>query len=277
MTLIPPPSLERLVAALLGDHPSTPYVIGDLREDFRSLRERRSTPFAVLWYLVQSLRVVVRVRLARRPRMATLRPPVGAHWEGFADKLTFNVRYAIRRLCQNPVFTLLAILSLALGIGANTAMFSLVNAIVLRDLPFEDPETLVHVYEADSDYDAGPLSYPDFEDLAEGSTDVFAGVSGTILALLRADVGDGVEMLMGEAVTGNYFVLERRDQGHERSLKHGFLPRLWSWPGGKHTLNTHRRASGGLAPGAGLVVGFPGPPVGETRIFRIFRPCAFRP
>ena len=85
MTLIPPPSLERLVAVLLGAHPSTPYVIGDLREDFRSLRKRRSAPFAVLWYLVQGLRVAARVRLARRPRMATLRRPVGAHWEGFVD------------------------------------------------------------------------------------------------------------------------------------------------------------------------------------------------
>ncbi len=72
------------------------------------------------------------------------RPDVGDpwSWEGFVDKLFFNVRYAVRRLRQSPGFTLVAIASLALGIGANTAMFSLVNAIVIRDQPFEDPETL---------------------------------------------------------------------------------------------------------------------------------------
>ena len=98
-------------------------------------------------------------------------------WEGFVDKLFFNVRYAVRRLRKSPVFTLVAIVSLGLGIGANTAMFSLVNAIVIRDLPLEDPETLVNVYGTAS---GSTLSYPDFEDLAEGSTDVFAGVSWVI-------------------------------------------------------------------------------------------------
>ncbi len=125
---------------------------------------------------------------------------------GFVDKLMFNVRYAVRRLQQSPVFTMVAIVSLALGIGANTAMFSLVNAIVIRDLPFEEPETLVNVYESVSG-SYGQLSYPDYEDLAEGSTDVFAEVSGMMPAFFQADVDDGVENLFGEAVTGNYFSL----------------------------------------------------------------------
>ena len=83
-------------------------------------------------------------------------------------------------------------------------MFSLVNAIIIRDLPFEDPETLVNVY---GDALGGTLSYPDYEDLVEGSKDVFAGVSGVQLAGFFADVEDGVETLLGEAVTGNYFSL----------------------------------------------------------------------
>ncbi len=128
-------------------------------------------------------------------------------WEGFVDKLTFNVRYAVRRLRQSPVFTLVAIVSLALGIGANTAMFTLVNAFLIRDLPFEGPETLVNVYESSSGCSFCALSYPNYEDLAEGSTDVFAGISGMQWTLLQADVGDGVEALWGEAVTGNYFSL----------------------------------------------------------------------
>ncbi|UCC71283.1 MAG: hypothetical protein JSV86_12925, partial [Gemmatimonadota bacterium] len=62
------------------------------------------------------------------------------------DALFRNLRYAGRRFARSPGFTLVAILSLALGIGANAAIFSVVNAVVLRDLPLEDPEELVEIY-----------------------------------------------------------------------------------------------------------------------------------
>ncbi len=54
--------------------------------------------------------------------------------------LTRNLRYAVRRLGQSPGFTVSAVLSLAIGIGANTAIFSLVNQLILREMPFERPE-----------------------------------------------------------------------------------------------------------------------------------------
>ena len=123
------------------------------------------------------------------------------------DHIVLNVRYAVRRLLRTPAFALVAILSLGLGIGANTAMFSLVNAVILRDLPFEDPETLVDVYESTEGFSHGTLSYPDYEDLVEGTGGVFGGVSGSQLSLVQADVDGGVEVLFAEAVTGNYFSL----------------------------------------------------------------------
>ncbi len=68
------------------------------------------------------------------------------HGDNIISKLWMNFRYAGRRLGQNPGFTGIAVLSLALGIGANTAIFSLVNAIVLREFPFKATEQLVNIY-----------------------------------------------------------------------------------------------------------------------------------
>jgi putative ABC transport system permease protein len=62
--------------------------------------------------------------------------------------LASNVRYAVRRLLRASLFALVAVLSLALGIAANTAIFSLVNAVVIRDVALERPEELVDVFEA---------------------------------------------------------------------------------------------------------------------------------
>src|SRR3712207_7235770 len=70
-------------------------------------------------------------------------------------------------LLKNPGFTAIAIIALALGIGANTAIFSVVSAVLLRPLPFSEPEQIVAVWAADSKSpdSRAPLSYPDFADL----------------------------------------------------------------------------------------------------------------
>jgi predicted lysophospholipase L1 biosynthesis ABC-type transport system permease subunit len=61
------------------------------------------------------------------------------------DRLTQDLRFALRRLLKKPLFTSVAIASLAVGIGANTVIFSLVNSIMLRDLPVDAPEEVVDI------------------------------------------------------------------------------------------------------------------------------------
>ena len=75
-----------------------------------------------------------------------------------------DLRYGIRILAKAPVFSFIAILTLALGIGANTAIFSVFNGVLLKPLPFHDPDKLVSLFEKIPNFDNGSISYPNFKD-----------------------------------------------------------------------------------------------------------------
>src|SRR5215207_10095307 len=77
-----------------------------------------------------------------------------------------DVRYGARALRKSPAFTLVAVLAVALGVGANTAIFSVVNTVLLRALPYENSERLVALYTGRNPNapPQGPLSYPDLLD-----------------------------------------------------------------------------------------------------------------
>ena len=109
-----------------------------------------------------------------------------------------DVQYGLRMLRRSPGFTVAVVLSLALGIGVNTAVFSLINAILLRVLPVKNPEQLV-AFNHRNDF-----SYPMYQDLRDGNT-VLSGVlcRFTIPANMSASVE--TERISVELVSGNYF------------------------------------------------------------------------
>src|SRR3982751_6897426 len=117
-----------------------------------------------------------------------------------------DLRFALRQLIKSPAFTLLAVLTLALGIGLNTAIFSLINDLFLRGLPFKEPDRIVQVLADAKDRRLPeiPLSAPRFMHDRDGQQlfDGFAAENFTPFTL--TDIGDPV-LLNGGRVTANYF------------------------------------------------------------------------
>jgi predicted permease len=116
-----------------------------------------------------------------------------------------DLRYALRGLNRNRGFALIATLSLALGIGANTTIFTLIRAIFLREFPVRDPATLAAVFTVDQRH-PGLLqtSYPNYRDLRERNT-VFASVLLYIPVTITLTGRGDPQLLMAQMVTGNYF------------------------------------------------------------------------
>ena len=119
--------------------------------------------------------------------------------------LARDIRYAWRGLVRNPGFAAVAVLSIGLGVGVNTAMFSLVDALLFRPLPVESPVTLVDVFTSGGDGDEyATSSYPDFRDLKAQNT-VFADMMGYSPMLAPLSLGDRSRIVLGQIVTSNHF------------------------------------------------------------------------
>jgi predicted permease len=132
-------------------------------------------------------------------------------------KLFANLRYALRQFRQSPVFTIAAVLTLALGIGGTTAIFTLVHAVMLRSLPVKDPGSLYRIGEGDDCcVEGGPqdrwgfYSYPLFERLKANTPEfeeVAAFQAGNWLLSMRRQGETAGRPVRGEYVTGNYFAM----------------------------------------------------------------------
>ncbi|MBI4904253.1 MAG: ABC transporter permease [Acidobacteria bacterium] len=123
-----------------------------------------------------------------------------------------DLRYAIRTLRRNPGFTVIAVASLALGIGANTAIFSLVDRVLLRDLPVADPQRLVLLSNpvegsgfSTTDNDKSVYSNPVYRELRNGTTDVFQGIAARGRWPVTLIWRGSAERAFVEIASGNYF------------------------------------------------------------------------
>src|SRR6187399_2176401 len=120
-----------------------------------------------------------------------------------------DIRYGFRQLFKHPGFTIIAILTLALGIGANTAIFSVVNAVLLKPLPFPAPEELVAIGNVDlRETDSPPklysLCYPDFADFREQNRSFSSMAVYRDRAVALVD-DNGAQNLRGQTVSGEFF------------------------------------------------------------------------
>jgi predicted permease len=122
------------------------------------------------------------------------------------NSLLQDLRYCLRMLARTPVFTLTAIAVLALGIGANTAIFSLVDELLWSPRPFERPDEIVQLYSQDklSPRDFRLFSYPAYRDIAAQDT-VFSGVLAHNLAMVGVGEGESSRRTMSSVVSSNYF------------------------------------------------------------------------
>jgi predicted permease len=114
------------------------------------------------------------------------------------DTLLKDLRYGIKTLFRHPGFTAVAVLSIALGIGVNTTIFSFINAALFRPLPFPESDKLVRVW------DGNASSYPDYVAYRD-ETKVFSGLAAYAQRPLNLNVAGESQRINGELVTGNYF------------------------------------------------------------------------
>jgi predicted permease len=122
------------------------------------------------------------------------------------ETLLQDIRFGFRMLRMNPGFTAVAVLTLALGIGANTAIFSMVDALVLRPLPVHAPREVVSFESHDKPGPSDEFSYPDFEDIRDQTTSIFSDVTGVQpFHMDGLTVNGQSELISTSFVTTNFF------------------------------------------------------------------------
>jgi len=123
------------------------------------------------------------------------------------ETLLKDIRYALRWMARSPGFAAVAILSLGLGVGVNTAMFSLVDSLLFRPLPVTEPSSLVDIFTTGGDGDEyATSSYADFQDLKAQNT-VFSDMTGYSPMMAPLSLGDRSRVALGQIVTANHFTM----------------------------------------------------------------------
>ena len=200
-------------------------VLGDLEE------ERRALNRGTTWLWVQALGIAARYgwEHARRSRYGKQPSVAGgsngsggireSKGDGMMQALWNDVRYGARLLVKAPVFTFVSVLTLALGIGANTAIFSVVNAVVLQPLALPDSDQLVRPMALDREGQQQYVSYADFEDLRRDAA-LLSGYSAFVPQSVNLTGREEPQRVRGGFVSDNFFKV----MGVEPAIGRGFVP-----------------------------------------------------
>jgi putative ABC transport system permease protein len=193
-----PPRLARrlLEGRLHGDEGDV--LLGDILETFSDARVAgRSALARDLWFWRETLVAL----WVFRPRAHSR--PTG---DGFMRSFAADLRHAVRVLWRAPAFATLAIITLALGIGAATAIFSVVNPVLLRPLPYPSPERIAMVWERDLNDSRSNIGWQTFSDLAERARTIesAAALGSWDPTLMGEGTAEG-ERLVGQRVTWRFF------------------------------------------------------------------------
>jgi putative ABC transport system permease protein len=154
-------------------------------------------------------------KLDWRNKLDLLRRSLGALWDALLlqpkrleDEMFQDLRYGVRMLVKQPAFTFVAVVTLALGIGANTAIFSVVNAVLLQPLPYPAPEQLVRVHEIDMARGGSDIgaSMPDFREWQKRQQS-FAGIAAYSTNNFNISGNEEPERVVGATVATEFFSL----------------------------------------------------------------------
>ncbi len=182
----------------------------------------------------------LRADLKRSQRMGKYPPvPAGDARPGnFMEDLWRDVRYALRTMGKSPLFVLFVVLTLALGIGANTTVFTVINTLILNPLPVPDSSRLAAVGEAKAQSAKSsallPMSYADLKDY-QARNGVFRSLAGyTSPRGVTLQVGRASQGMFSELVTGNYFSTLGLSPGSRTFLSARRGQRSWRARGRSH-------------------------------------------
>ena len=168
-----------------------------------------------------------------RPRKPEVVPVGDTKSGSLVDDLWRDIRYAGRAMRKSPLFVLFVVLTLALGIGANTTIFTIINTLILNPLPVKDSSQLAGVARTEmkstsKSKSSLPMSYLDLRDY-QARNEVFRSLAGyTSPRTLTVEISGASQRMFGELVTGNYF----STLGLKPAIGRFFLPEEDSTPGG---------------------------------------------
>jgi putative ABC transport system permease protein len=190
-------------------------VIGGFRGLFRKTRLEQELDAELREFLETSVEQKLRSGMSREEAIRAARLELGGieavkdrvrdvGWESVLDGVRQDLRYAIQSLRKSPGFAAAATVTLALGIGANTGIFSLIEVLLLRSLPVRDPQQLVALLRVQGGLSGESFSYPQVRDLAE-LREIFIGLCGFSGDTFHVGPSDALEPVGGAWVSGGYY------------------------------------------------------------------------